>query len=118
MPEWRCNKNKDLTSVRSLNSFDKEEMKEIVRACFEHEDDNDRCLSSFECPADSLHEPEGKIDYSHIAEDDVSGETPDTKMVRAARKEEIAYFRSMGLYTKVPIQECYDETGKNPVGVR
>ena len=51
-------------------------------------------LSSFECPNDALHEPDPEI----MAEDDVSGEALDVELVRAARKEEIAYSKSMRVY--------------------
>ena len=107
-------KKKDLLSIRSLNILDGEEVKEIARACCEHDVE----LSSFECPAELLHEPEGKADPGQIAEDDVSGEALDASLVRTARKEEIAYFRSMGVYKKVPIQKSYEVTGKGPIGVR
>ena len=39
-------------------------------------------------------------------------------MVEAARKEEIAYFKSMGVYKKVPRQKCWDATGRQPIAVR
>ena len=36
-------------------------------------------------------------------------------MVREARKEEVEYIRKMNLYTKVPIKECLEKTGKQPI---
>ena len=45
-----------------------------------------------------LYEPEGKTGPGQIAEDDVSGEALDTSLARTARKEEIAYFQSIGVY--------------------
>ena len=35
-----------------------------------------------------------------------------------ARREEIAYFRDMGIYEKVDINEAWSETGKAPIAVR
>ena len=69
------------------------EMEIVVEeaGCNEHSE-----LSSFECPNDALHEPEPEV----MAEDDVSGEALDVELVRAARKEEIVYFKSMGVYKK------------------
>lgn len=50
--------------------------------------------------------------------DDVSGAILDPKEVRRAREEEIKYVRDMGLHEKVPINECYMETGKAPISIR
>ena len=35
-----------------------------------------------------------------------------------ARQEEIQYFRDMGVYEKVDVQECWKSTGKAPIAVR
>ena len=35
--------------------------------------------------------------------------------VMKAREDEIREFRKHGVYRKVPIQECYDRTGKTPI---
>ena len=68
--------------------------------------------SGRECePMDALHERTPQ-DESIMAYDDVSGEEPELNGVRQARKEEIAYFRSMKVYEMVPIQESHDKTGK------
>ena len=40
--------------------------------------------------------------------DDVSGKALRPALVRAARKEEIEYFRSMRMYDEVPIRECVE----------
>ena len=47
--------------------------------------------------------------------DDVSGEVLDWDGVIQARAEEINEFLKHGVYHKVPIQECYDKTGKGPI---
>ena len=39
-------------------------------------------------------------------------------LVRQARKEEIAYFRSMKVYEKVSLEECWEKTGVGPIAVR
>ena len=53
-----------------------------------------------------------------IAWDDVSGAELDPKKDRKAREEEIQYVRTMDLYEKVPIIECYNATGKAPISIR
>ena len=50
--------------------------------------------------------------------DDQSGEPLKPEMVRVARREEMQYFKAMNVYKKVPIKECWDNTGKAPIGVR
>ena len=46
--------------------------------------------------------------------DDVSGAALDPTKLQAARAEGITYVRKMKLYTKVPIKECLQKTGKLP----
>ena len=62
---------------------------------------------------EALHEPS-----STWATDDLSGEALDPSLVRAARKEEIQYFKSMKVYDKVDTMECWEATGKGPIAVR
>ena len=50
--------------------------------------------------------------------DDVSGVQLDPKAVREARIEEVECIHTMDLYTKVPIAECRNKTGKAPISVR
>ena len=52
-----------------------------------------------------------------ICWDDVSGKMLKTEKV-IARQEEIAEFRKHNVYLKVPIEECYQVTGKEPLGIR
>ncbi len=61
-------------------------------------------IKAGEGPADMLHEDE-------YAEDDQSGGELLPELVKVARKSEIEYFRSMGVYDKVPIKECWGVTG-------
>ena len=68
-----------------------------------------------ECPSEALH-------YSGYegmtAVDDVTGQILIPELMIKARKDEIDYFRSMGVYEKVDVQECWNVTGKAPIGVR
>ena len=50
--------------------------------------------------------------------DELSGEPLDTERVIRARAEEIAEFRKREVYDKVPISQCWERTGKAPIGVR
>ena len=50
--------------------------------------------------------------------DDVSGAALNPQEVKRARREEIDYVHKMNLYTKVPIKEAYQATGKAPISVR
>ena len=61
---------------------------------------------------------EGNDEEVQIAWDDVSGAELDPQRVRRAREEDIAYVNTMGLYNKVPTQQCYERTGKAPIFVR
>ena len=57
--------------------------------------------------------PEENEDDVQSAEawDDVSGKELDPKKVMAARREEMEYYKKMGVYDKVPIEECCQRTG-------
>ena len=50
--------------------------------------------------------------------DDISGQQLEPKLMVAARKEEIKYFREMGVYDKVDVSEAWTETGNAPIAVR
>ena len=50
--------------------------------------------------------------------DDLTGDALDQRLVREAREEEMNEFKKYGVYVKVPVEECWKETGKNPIGVR
>ena len=75
-------------------------------------------------PSKQLHEDEEECDSygtsSHMwfATDDVSGASLDPRLVKKARQEEMKYFKEMGVYVKVPKQECWSQTGKEPIAVR
>lgn len=42
----------------------------------------------------------------------------DHSLVREARAKEVEYVRSMGLWIKKPVKECWDKSGRPPVTVR
>ena len=71
--------------------------------------------SAGKSPAEALHE----TDCSGMrAFDDISGQELEPSLMVKARKEEIEYFRKMGVYEKVDLKECHDSTGKAPIAVR
>ena len=80
--------------ARALMSVD--EMKKVASTS-ENED-----------PSEALHEPgcEGMEAY-----DDITGQELDPRLMMSARRDEIKYFRDMGVYEKVSVQESYDATG-------
>ena len=68
-------------------------------------------------PYEDLHECESE-EEGIIAKDDLSGEPLEPEKVRSARRKGILYFRGMKVYVKVPKSECFENTGKAPIGVR
>ena len=50
--------------------------------------------------------------------DDMSGKRLNPDSVRSARREEMVEVHKHRVYTKVPIRQCLEETGRPPVGVR
>ena len=58
-----------------------------------------------------------EVNYSQIY-DDMSGKKLDGSQVQLARTEEMEEVKKHKVYVKVPIQQCYDETGKAPIGTR
>ena len=55
---------------------------------------------------------------TEVFHDNLSGEWLGAELVWAARKEEMAEVRKHRVYEKVYIGECYDRTGKAPIGTR
>ena len=68
-----------------------------------------------ECPSSALHEPDCS---GMTALDDVTGQQLDPRLMVQARKDEIQYFRQMGVYEKVDVAEAWAQTGKAPIAVR
>ena len=71
-----------------------------------------------EDPAGALHEDDEDWEEWAEATDDVPGAPLDPAEVRKARKEETKYFKEMNVYEKLPMKECWEKTGKAPIGVR
>ena len=50
--------------------------------------------------------------------DSASGVPLDPLRVMRAREEEMKEFSKHGVYVKVPLRECFEKTGKKPIGVK
>ena len=50
--------------------------------------------------------------------DNMSGKQLETKLVNSARAEEMEEVRKHSVYKKVPISQCLQETGQEPIGTR
>ncbi len=50
--------------------------------------------------------------------DAISGEVMIKELIVEARQVEMDTFKKYGVYEKRPIQECWDKTGKAPIGVK
>ena len=87
----------------------------VARPVLSVEQMNDASGGKENCPSKALHESDGE---GLEAWDDISGQRLDPKLMVQARREEIAYFRQMGVYEKVDIAESWRETGKAPIAVR
>ena len=48
----------------------------------------------------------------------MSGKQLDSKLIKDARTEELIEFRKHGVYDKVPLRRCFDETGPKCRGVK
>ena len=60
----------------------------------------------------------GYIDANGEYWDEVSGEKLDKEGVIRARKEEMEELCKHEVYEKVPIKECWEMTGKAPIGTK
>jgi hypothetical protein len=60
----------------------------------------------------------GYVDDNYTYWDDLSGKPLDKAGVNLARAEEMEEFKRHGVYVKVPITECRQVTGKEPIGVK
>ncbi len=50
--------------------------------------------------------------------DDITGKRLNTDLVLKARVEQLGEVRKFQVYDKVPIQNCWNATGTDPIGVR
>eukprot|EP00400_MALV-I_sp_L67-5_P000255 gene255-biopygen667 len=60
-----------------------------------------------------LRDPTGQTYW-----DDISGEQLSPELVRAARHQEMEYVEGYPIWVQVPEKECWDETGKAPIGTK
>ncbi len=61
---------------------------------------------------------ESEVNDMQAAWDDVNGGELPIEGILKARKEEIGYMESRGLWHLVPIEECWNKTQKDPVSMR
>ena len=50
--------------------------------------------------------------------DTTSGEQLPARLVNGAKQDEIKWLKNVPVYTKVPIAQCWERTGKAPIGVK
>ena len=61
---------------------------------------------------------EVRIDNEPICRDDLTGQTLDLVLVKAARKKELDFFEAKGVWVKKAVDEARRKTGKPPITVR
>ena len=59
-----------------------------------------------------------QVDNEEVLLDNLTGRRLDPALVKAARKLEMDYVKSEGLWLKQPTEECFERTGTSPVSVR
>ena len=89
-----------------------EEMEEVEKMNVDKVDTNDE--EEYSHYYNEWDDKWGDGDYV----DQRTGEPLDPALARAARLEEVSYMKKIGLYDEVPIQECWDMTGKGPTSTR
>ena len=85
-----------------------DEMLSVVPKAHRHTDD----------PSRDLHEDYETLPEGTVAWDDQSGAWLQPELMAKARREEIAYFKDMQVYRKVPLTKCWEVNGKDPIAVR
>ena len=58
------------------------------------------------------------VDEGAKFQDNIPGALLDNKLVHEARNEELSEIRKRGIYSEVPISQCWATTGKKPIKVR
>ena len=69
-------------------------------------------------PSRDLHGDDETMPEGTVAWDDQSGAWRKPELMAKARREEIAYFKDMGVYRKVPLSKCWEVIGQDPIAVR
>ena len=100
--------------AKKAEIYPEELCKEIIRVLHEQMQFDGR-LSNTGCGSVFAVE-EGETEC--VFYDDVTGEALDYEGVLKARAEEIKEFRKHNVYSKVPLKQCWDNTGKGPIRVR
>eukprot|EP00973_Karenia_brevis_P012630 1713512-Karenia_brevis.AAC.1 len=98
-----------------MNQKHHDERGEFLIGILDMDETNQRDIKEAGAESDRLHDDH---DSDMIAVDDVTGALLDVRLVKEAREAEMRYFRRMGVYRKVPIRKCIEQTGKMPIGVR
>jgi hypothetical protein len=65
-----------------------------------------------------LHVNEEDMEVEEWAFDDVDGRPIDAKMVREARKEEMAFMKKIPVFDGVSLEECWRVTGRGPISTK
>jgi hypothetical protein len=68
--------------------------------------------------ADEEHDFAKDFWQQDYALDDVNGRVLDIAKVREARSEEVEFMKSRCIWREVPLQACWDKTGKPPLTVK
>ena len=76
------------------------------------------CETSFLGVSDINAFEEEEAEESREFGDEMSGKRLDHKLVGEARSEEIKELQKHGVYVKVKESECWENTGKAPMGTR
>ena len=98
-----------MLGMRSEPLMSMEEMTSVVPKEAQHSGD----------PSHDLHEDEAEMmPEGTVAWDDQSGAWLKPELMAKARREEIAYFKDMKVYRKVPVTKCWEITGNDPIAVR
>ena len=81
---------------------------ELVHSGIIKPTNNDMSLNSVE--------DNDSMEYMTQYVDDMSGKPLRSELVKIARDDEMKKFSEHNVYTKVPIRECVEKTGKQPIG--
>ncbi len=77
---------------------------------FENEDELSICDME-------VNDEEGSDEWGEFVDERI-GKPLDPSKVREARLEELTFMRQIPLYDKVPVEECWVNTGKAPISTK
>ena len=78
----------------------------------------DECELESDCTIAKIIEQVDRSSAEDMFWDNLSGKLLDTSRVQKARLEEMGELAKHGVYQKVPVSECWNRTGKGPIGTR